>query len=54
MILNDFDNDPFQFSPKYFQSSLTFEIINKILEIGPCQPNTSKLPDGKYPIKNGH
>lgn len=54
MILNDFDNDPVQFSSKYFQSSLTFEIINKILEIGPCQPNTSELPYGKYPIKNGH
>lgn len=49
-----YTNDPTHFASKNFQSNLTYEMVNKVLEIGPSQPLPSELPSGRYPVKNGH
>jgi len=56
MLVNVFENYPAQFSSKHFQSNanISYEIVPKILEMGPCQPLQIELPGGKYPIINGH
>lgn len=56
MIANVFENDSAQFSLKNFQSNanIAYEIVCKILEMGPCQPLPTELPGGKYPVINGH
>jgi len=45
------DNDPAQFC---LIKDLSYELISKILELGPCQPQPEELPEQCYPKRKGH